>query len=289
LLRRFTSLGRPLDWAYPSNRQIVLLSGGFLLAALAFQVLWLGRVDFWTALWGAGWVFSTWALGRELDPDQPSNAFWAALALGLGLLVRLSDWTLRGVLTGLLVSGVLMLAARVTARTSGRRTTYPDQFVLAASPAVAAWFSGSPLWPLALPVALALAFDAYGDKNRRHFVFGLILALVGGLLTWLLGGSRPPEVWSVGFTLALVVLGVVGLGFRAREPALSAADDHQPLEPRRVTWARVVGIVGTLVGLALIGFSPFLAVGWVGLFMLPRRSSGWNEGSGGPQPKDRAG
>lgn len=274
MLRRFTSLGRPIDWAYPSNRQIVLLSGGFLLAALAFQVLWvlwLGRVEFWTALWGAGWVFVTWALGRELDPDHPSNAFWAALALGLGLLVRLADWTLQGVLTGLLVTGVLMLAARVTARTSGHRTTYPDQFVLAASPAVAAWLCGSPLWPLSLPVALALAFDAYSDKNRRHFVFGLILALVGGFLAWLLGGSRPPEVWSVGLALALVMLGVVGLGFRAREPALSPADDNQPLEPRRVTWARVVGIVGTLIGLVLIGFSPLMAVGWVGLFLLPRR------------------
>lgn len=269
MLRRFTSLGRPIDWAYPSNRQIVLLSGSFLLASLVFQVLWRGQVDFWMALWGAGWVFATWALGRELDPDRPANAFWAAFAVGLGLLVRMADWSVQGVLTGMLVTGVLMLAARVTARTSGYRTTYLDQFVLAVSPAVAAWLCGSSLWPLALPVALALAFDAYRDKNRRHFVVGLILALGGGLLAWLLGGSRPPEVGLVG---SLVVLGVVGLGFRAREPALSPADNGQPLEPHRVTWARVVGIVGALVGIALIGFSPFMAVGWVGLFMLFRRS-----------------
>lgn len=266
--RRFTSLDRPLDWAYPSNRQIVLLGGGFLLAALAFQALWLGRVEFWTALWGAGWVFATWALGRELDPDHPASAFWAALALALGLLLRPAEWTRQGLLGDLLVTGVLMLATRVTARTSGRRTTYPDQFVLAASPAAAAWLSGSSLWPLAVPVALALVLDARGDKNRRRLVFGLILALVGGLLAWQLGGGRLPEIWPGGFSLLLVGLGVVGLGLRAREPALSSADDNGPLEPRRVTWARVVGIVGTLTGLVLIGASPFLPVGWVGLLML---------------------
>ena len=94
------------------------------------------------------------------------------------------------------------------------------------------------------------------------------------LSRWLQGISRDMTRLAGGISglaLALVMLGVVGLGFRAREPALSPADDNQPLEPRRVTWARVVGIVGTLIGLVLIGFSPLMAVGWVGLFLLPRR------------------
>ena len=83
-MHRITTIGRPIDLRYPTNRAIALLTlavtaGGALARLLGGEPVGAG------ASWGlsAGLtLFLGWALGRELDPAHDLSAFvGAGLAL----------------------------------------------------------------------------------------------------------------------------------------------------------------------------------------------------------------
>jgi len=76
-LYRFTSIGRPLDPRYPTNRAVQVLMP--IAALVGGGVAWFGGVDAkgiaFAALGGLLVVFGCWALGRELAPDDNPGAF----------------------------------------------------------------------------------------------------------------------------------------------------------------------------------------------------------------------
>ena len=81
---------RPVDWNYPTNRLIILLTLGVLVLGTLYQLI-LGGLGFVSALgWGASTglaVFVCWALTRELDPDDEYAAFVAAGLYLAGVLI----------------------------------------------------------------------------------------------------------------------------------------------------------------------------------------------------------
>ncbi|MDT8437023.1 MAG: hypothetical protein RRA92_09750, partial [Gemmatimonadota bacterium] len=115
-LTRFTSIARPVDPAWPTNRAIAALAA-LAAAGTAAVVLLAGRGDAGAAAaLGEGLVagvsvFLAWALARELDPDRDLAAFAAAL-LGLVAVSGLGTPRFAAVF-------LVLLALRVVNRTVG--------------------------------------------------------------------------------------------------------------------------------------------------------------------------
>jgi len=116
-MQQFTSLGRALDFHYPTNRAIILLVLTVVGAAM------LAGVPGGTAFQAGLAVFFAWALARELDPDHELAAL---LAAGLSLVAL--SWA--GVPTG---GGLfwLLLVVRLLNRTTGLRATRADSLLVA--------------------------------------------------------------------------------------------------------------------------------------------------------------
>lgn len=76
---RFTSIGRPIDPAYASNRAVLWLMpvGAVLFAALRWYASGADAGLGSAAITGLLLVFGAWALARELAPDDNPAAFLA--------------------------------------------------------------------------------------------------------------------------------------------------------------------------------------------------------------------
>lgn len=93
---RFTSINRPIDPKYPTNRAIALFALIVMIVGGIFQLL-TGTGWLLGGFWGLGagiTVFFVWAICRELDPDHDLSAFVAASLALLGLFF----WELPGLL-----------------------------------------------------------------------------------------------------------------------------------------------------------------------------------------------
>ncbi|MER3483091.1 MAG: hypothetical protein C4332_08040 [Meiothermus sp.] len=267
-MNRFTALGRAIDFAYPSNRWAVgLMLLGFVGVGLLTRS-WLG------AFTGALWVFATWALGRELDPDDPRTASVSAGAVLLLLLAaRPEPFYL---LHGMAVTGGLMLTARLLARTTGLKTTPLDLFTLVLMTPVLGWLASRGLWPLAVAVAIALALDAVYDAEPARAWLAGGLALLSGLLLLFLGRSFTPALpdWFFWGSVLIGVLGWVALVLPPYAPRTSA-DNGDKLGADRVTNARRVAALGAAFTCWTLGPPVGVSVGLAGLvgWVLRRQST----------------
>lgn len=172
---RFTSIGRPVDPAYLTNRAllIILPMVGLLSAGLAF-VHDTGSSPLSAALSGVLVAFAAWAFTRELAPDYDGAAF-VALALAWAANIAL------GVSSVLLVFVGLVLA-RVVNRTTGLPLRLFDSIAVLG---FCAWAATSTQQPLILLVAsLAFVLDAQlKEPLRRHY---LAAAACLAVFVWML-------------------------------------------------------------------------------------------------------
>jgi hypothetical protein len=181
-MNNFSTIGRPVDFSYPTNRAIAILTLLVMVAAALYQGL-TGVSWSESLLWGlqAGLaVFLAWALGREVDPDMALAAF-----VGAGLtLIGLFAWGLPDL--GLLFWS--LLALRVVNRTTGLPATLLDSLGLLG---LGIWqtFGGNPGYGAL--TALVFLIDVWLDpENRREWIFAAlaliatIIALVTGAATW---------------------------------------------------------------------------------------------------------
>lgn len=175
---RFTSIARPIDPAYLTNRALLivlpvvgLLSAGLVLIEDA------GRSPASAAFSGMLSAFAAWALTRELAPDYNGAAFvalafaWAAnLALGVRLVLLLF---------------VALVLARVVNRSTGLPLRLFDTLGVVG---FCTWAAMSMQQPLILLVAsLAFLLDAQlKEPLRRHH---LAAAACLAILAWMLLGD----------------------------------------------------------------------------------------------------
>lgn len=243
-----TSVGRPIDLSYPTNRAIAIVSLGVMLAGVLLQRMagaaWLPSLS-----WGAEAalsVFLAWAVCRELDPDHGLSAFVAAaLAVG-GLWV----W-------GLPRLGVifwLILILRVLSRTMGPPAGILDSLGVLG---LGMWLSLPPQghWGYALLTALVFLLDGrLATPLPRQLVFALLGALGTAIAAAV--GADPPWDGAPSPVGVLIAAGISALFV----PVIAAAGTicsvgdrtGEPLEPVRVRAAQVatllVGVHGSFLG-----------------------------------------
>lgn len=231
---RLTSIARPVDPRYPTNRALLVvlpligvasvgltgllgLDGGALRAALISMLV----------------AFVAWAVTRELAPDDNAAAF---LALALAWLAFLFVGT-----ESLLLAFVAIVLVRIVNRSTGLPARPLDTVTVAG---LSAWAAVSLEQHLVLLLAAA-AFTlnaTLASPQRHHFL--VALACLAGY-GWLCVSGPPftpaplalPD-WSAAAALAAATLWVVS---RIGEPA-SVSDVHaQRLDGARVRAGLILG------------------------------------------------
>lgn len=170
-LWNLTGLGRPVDPRVPSNRLAIIgtLFAGLVVTAVNWASA--GSVDLATTFSTVVAVFLAWAIGRELDPDNPrSAALGMALSLAAGLIVGAAA----------LGAMVVLIGLRILVGSVGRQLTAADYVVVVG----VATFAGThpSMWPSALLLAVALLVDR--PRHARLLVATLIGASVTGAALW---------------------------------------------------------------------------------------------------------
>lgn len=293
-----SNLGRKIDPSLPSNRRILTLTGaylacataagllrgapdeseratleairagdggvyervaGALLAPISAPTLRVRALRAGNALIGALGVFTTWALAREILPDQPDLAAPAAALAGLNPAIwRLATHADPLALEMLNASGILMIACRIASGSVGPAPTTLDQITVAAGGAFGA-LAAPELAELPALLALALGYAALRQGDRMGALRGSGAALSGMLPAALLrrggrvGGMPEASRRALGIAAAGGLLGTIAsLALRGGDAVRSRADDGTPMANEAVQATR---------GLAL---------GWVALRLARR-------------------
>lgn len=241
LVSRITSLVRWLDLRLPSNRFVVLAALVAFGAVLGYE-LYAGAemaAGLLEAALAAGAIFLAWALGRELDPDEPASA--GAATIGAVLLLAGGEPNLAASLS-------VLVALRIVVRTTGRTPTALDLlFVTGLAAFTARTADGFPA-SLALPAALLV--DHLLAKPRGALWAGLAAAVAALAAAFYFGTIIPapiapsPLEWGL---LGLAALAILTL----RVPAPRSRDDRRaPLSRQRLKLATVLaGAVGVATAL----------------------------------------
>lgn len=248
MLGRLTALARVLDPAVASNRFALLAAaGGVLLGGLGAALA--GTEDVAATLgaglrYGVG-VLLAWAIARELDPDRPRAARYAAFVYAPAALVGPPD---------LVAVVALLLAARTTGRTTGLAPRGADLVALPVLAGLAARTGPGFVCGMAVAAACYLERELTGrdadttPSVRRALVAAAAAALLAVAATTLtgafLGGWHAPATGG----LVLVAAGAIAAVWMGPATVEARADvTRVALSPRRLAATRWL-VLATLAG-----------------------------------------
>lgn len=241
---RYTSIGRPLDPSWPTNLAVICLLPVAVVVGASWT-LWTGAdVGLAAAAisglaFGAA-AFATWALGRELLPDDPAAAF---VAMGMGLLVCLLVPD-----PGLVTVFATMGLARVVNRSTGLAARVWDSAMVTGLVVWALYTTNGP--GLGAVGASAFLLDATLPRPaRRQWLFALLclaapIAYVAsrGAASLALSAPDTPVDW-----LAVPALAVFSLHGLLIKRVYSRGDvGSELLDVKRVKGGMAVGALALL-------------------------------------------
>lgn len=185
-LYQYSGIARPVDFSYPTNKLIAILSAVALVVGVAmgwWQGLVVGKVVL-LGLQFALTVFLTWAFAREVDPHEPYSAFAAVAFVAAGFVWGIRpDW---------LHIAIALGAARVLICSCGRHVTIIDKLLVLGG---ASWLAFGENQPL-LPIVVAILF------------------LLDGLM-------KPAHRWSLLFAGVTLAVAVASIYFNPPIPSIS--------------------------------------------------------------------
>jgi hypothetical protein len=243
---QYTSLGRPLDFTYRSNRFIAAISITTIIFGTGVQLAE-GSLLRDSLLWGlqAGLsVFLTWAIAREIDPDFPTSAALASL-LAFGAVFILPKPA-----PG--VSFWFLIASRLLNRSTGVK---PKFFDYISFNALCVWqvIDSSALFGILGCVVLILDY-ALARKSKIPVYFSAPLLIFS--IYWLIKSNQvlhfsPPQNG--------IVLGLTAIGFlyflvihRTRTVKTSCDVSADLLSPLRIQTCQIFNLAAPILGLLLL-------------------------------------
>ncbi len=167
---RLTSIDRPLDRSFATNRAVLWLMP---IAGVASGVAALVRGaslphSTWWAIAGLLLVFSAWALARELAPDDNPAAF-VSMAIALFTLPAVTPLSF-------LLLATTMLLIRIVNRTTGLPARVTDSAAVTLLVFALVYLTGNPV--LGFVAAIAFVFDAVlSEPLRRQGIFAALCVL----------------------------------------------------------------------------------------------------------------
>lgn len=247
---RFTSIARPVDPAYPTNRALL-----FVLPALALVsagIAWLTEIGDSPA--GAAFssllvAFASWALTRELAPDDDAAAFLAlAIAWPAALLLGADS---------VLLVFVALFLIRIVNRSTGLACRPFDTISVLGLSIFASYSLEQPL--LLLVAAVAFGLDAWlRDGHRLHYAAAAVCA---GAFAWFAFGRlstnlAPAADW-LWFAAIAAACGVVMFTTRSPESVCDVYSER--LHAARVNAGLGIGLLVGAEQLASIGSSAWVS------------------------------
>ncbi|MGK2925321.1 MAG: hypothetical protein ACSLE2_06845 [Lysobacterales bacterium] len=239
---QYTSIGRPLDPAWPSNKAVLVL---LPLAAVLGAALEWADGGTWSAvllqaLNLALALFLSWALARELDPDDQTVAF---ISLAAGVLVGML-LNSPGVLAAIAALGLI----RIVNRSTGLPARKSDSVVVVLLTIAVIYWTGSPLFGGVAAVAFILD-GSLKEPLRHQWVFALVC--LGGMVVYLVdhdsGLGLPDTPDSLFEWLSVLFLLMFALGILLTRRIRSRGDiNDRPLLVGRVRGGMAVGLLAAL-------------------------------------------
>ena len=268
----FTAIGRPLDPAYATNKAVLILLPVVALATGLLDALETGATGpaVVAGLTGMLVAFGSWALARELAPDDNPAAF-VAMALALAAFLLAAP-----------VSAISLFVAlflvRVVNRSVGRPATAVDTAIVVAMTGWATLYLGQPL--LGIVGALAFAFDArLPDGRPTQWLAAVACAAASGFALSQSGlGTAVPAVPVAAAAIAVFATLSYAAAIALSAPVRSVGDATGfPLDTRRVQAGMFIGLLvvaqsaaGTpgddSAGFDKLGLACLLAVGLGAVF-----------------------
>ncbi len=200
-LYKITTIARPLDPAYGTNKAVLFIMPAGAIAALVQAAMRGTNITemITAAIVGLLIIFGSWALGRELAPDDNVSAF-------LSMVFAFITYMVAGAPSLLLLFTCLFLT-RIVNRTVGPPARLGDSIFVVLLTVVTAHLTDCPL--LGAVGALAFVFDAIlRAPERRQWLFAS-LCLLGPVVGWFFLTNRyfdshlaapiGPEAWLVAF------------------------------------------------------------------------------------------
>jgi hypothetical protein len=241
---QYTSIGRPLDPSYPTNKAVLLLMP--VAAVLGATVAWYGGGDllqvFQEALLFSLVLFGAWALARELDPDDNPAAF---ISVACAMVVALTVDS-----PGVLIVFVTLGLVRIVNRSTGLTARRLDSMVVTALSIAVVYLTESPLFGAV--AALAFILDgSLKDPQRQQWLYGLVC--LGGTIVYMVdhdispGHLRAPDE-LIGWLTVLFLL-IFALDTALTRTVRSTGDvGGRPLDVNRVRGGMAVGLCAALQG-----------------------------------------
>jgi hypothetical protein len=253
----YTSIGRPLDPAYATNKAVLVLLP--LAAAAGAVIAWFSGAGLLQTLQQAAAygliLFGSWALARELVPDDNPAAF---ISLACGMLVAVFV-----VSPAVLIVFVTLGLVRIVNRSTGLAARKTDSVVLMVLSIVVIYTTESPLFG----AVAALAFILDGtlqDPLRRQWLFGLVC--LGATIVYMVDHDIGPSLIRAPDTLfewlSLLFLLIFALNILLTRKVRSRGDiNDRPLDLNRVRGGMTVGLFAALQGIdAPAGVAVMVAV-----------------------------
>ena len=261
-IHRFTSLARPIDPAYLSNRALLII-----LPLLAILSAGLASIQFYdssslsAAFSGALVGFVAWALTRELATDHNSDAFVALALAWVGSVVFGMDQVL------LVFVGLLLV--RIVNRSTGLASRPFDTLSVLG---LCTWAAHNTQNPMILLVAsVAFALDAtLRDPLRHHYIAAVVCLAV---FVWMLfsgltstSGELTARDWAL---IGISAGGLIVLGKTNPEPVSYCDTAPVPLGRTRVTAGLAVAWLLGVQALLADGGSAWLQTPlWICIFIV---------------------
>ena len=244
---RLTSIGRPLDRSFATNRAVSRLMPLAGIAAGAASALRGGSGAQIAAavLAGVIVVFGAWALARELAPDDNPAAF-VSMALAFGTLLLVDS-------PSLLLLVATLLLVRIVNRSVGLAARTSDSILVVGLVISAIHSTHSPLFGVV--GAQAFAFDALLRDGHRHQCIFAALCLAGTGIFGLQHGidvddAAPLPALVLGLVVAISLLYVVMITLTRR--IVSSGDaTGAPLSLSRVRGGMAIGLLAASQALVL--------------------------------------
>lgn len=248
---RFTSIARPIDPAYLTNRALLVVLPLLMLVSAGLASLYdIGSGPMSAALNAALVAFAAWALTRELAPDYNAAAF---VALALAWIANVTLGT-----NLVLLVFVALLLARLVNRSTGPQWRLLDTLGVLG---FCLWAAVSLQQPLLLIVAAgAFALDATlkGPLRRHYFAAAVCIAA----FTWLLLGDArllasdlAAQDWGL---IGVFAVGVVLVAAASPDPVSYCDTSPDRLDRLRVNAGLVTGWLCAVQTLITNGRSAWL-------------------------------